>query len=46
LLHNFPLYNTCKGLRHTGLFWLSKVKGNNLPKIDPELAIILAAKRT
>jgi hypothetical protein len=26
------------------LFWLSKEKGNNLPKIDPEVAIILAAK--
>jgi hypothetical protein len=28
------------------LFWLSKEKVNNLPKIDPEVAIILAAKST
>jgi len=28
------------------LLWLSKEKGNNLPKIDPEPTIIFAAKKT
>jgi len=27
------------------LLWLSKEKGNNLPKIDPEPTIIFAAKK-
>ena len=45
LLYTFPLHLTCKGLRYTGLLWLSKEKGNNLPKIDPEPTIIFAAKK-
>jgi hypothetical protein len=40
------LHLTCKGLRYTGLLWLSKEKGNNLPKIDPEPTRIFAAKKT
>jgi hypothetical protein len=46
LSHTFPLDLTCKGLRYTGPLWLSKEKGNNLPKIDPEPTIIFAAKKT
>lgn len=46
LLYTFPLYLTCNGLRYTGLLWLSKEKGSNLPKNAPEPTIILAARKT